>query len=226
MQIEDIIISIPGLSDRLLDNKLRVVAVRISSCNDLLHDGYCKDLLSSEEWKLAAKYKKMHRKQSWLAGQLAGKLAYKHLLGVCNLHSIEIMRNDKGAPYFKENQNKFISISHSDDIAIAVVSDYPIGIDIEQILERPDSFIKTWFTEKEQENLKQIPNKFKQIYSNKLWTLKEAYSKLLGIGGNLAFNSFCSIEQPAKLGIEKMSLEFQNYIFTLVWNKQISMNNG
>ncbi len=125
------------------------------------------------------------RKTEYLAGIIAAKIMYASIELLDEYTDIEIKKTPKGQPYFynritKEKSNWKLSISHSHDFAIAAVSEQPIGVDIEKIEERKESFYREAFTPKEQQN---ITNDMKK--GTTYWTAKEAVSKALGEGLNV-----------------------------------------
>lgn len=79
----------------------------------------------------------------------------------------EILTDEKGKPYFKNN-DLYFSISHTSDIVMVCFDKHPCGIDIEQMKERDfeklGQYYKTEFNTRE------------DFY--KFWTLKEAAYKL------------------------------------------------
>lgn len=104
--------------------------------------------------------------------------------------------DDKGKPFthgFEELKGLEISLSHKGNEAVALVSDKPVGVDIESIEERTPDFMELSFTEKEMNLLK---GKELSEWTTRLWAAKEAYSKMLGTGlqGN-----------PKKYEVDKIS---------------------
>ena len=94
--------------------------------------------------------------------------------------SREILRAEKGKPYFKELPLQF-SVSHTEDLWVCLISDgtEPVGVDIQQIKEtRQDRVSERYFTDDEKVYLKENSrNTFFEI-----WTRKEAYAKYTGRG--------------------------------------------
>lgn len=78
-----------------------------------------------------------------------------------------------------EINNLFVSLSHKDFASVAIVSDKPVGIDLENIEEKSGDFISVAFTEKEIELLKSLNSSEAVI---RFWVAKEAYAKMKGEG--------------------------------------------
>lgn len=92
----------------------------------------------------------------------------------------EILRTEKGKPYFKEIPVSF-SVSHTGDTWVCLMTDGndPVGVDIQTI--KTYSYEKIagkYYTEAEQEYCKD--NGADGFF--KIWTRKEAYAKYTGLG--------------------------------------------
>lgn len=105
------------------------------------------------------------------------------ILSMANTHynknNLTIERAENKKPYFK-NENIYFNGTHTSDLFASVMSeDYDIGIDAEKIKKR-DFFdiAKEYFYESE---IKYLENTHKlEIDFFTIWTIKEAYIKMLG----------------------------------------------
>jgi 4'-phosphopantetheinyl transferase len=96
-------------------------------------------------------------------------------------YPVAVSENEK--PYFPEMPNLFFNLSHAGDYAVCIVSDKPCGIDIEGSRKIKTSVAKRFFTENEYGWINKACDTAKQEERFfKLWTLKEAYSKMTGLG--------------------------------------------
>lgn len=94
-------------------------------------------------------------------------------------HVDDIIFNKNGKPLFKNN-NQFFNISHSGEYVVCVISDYPVGVDIQLIGDIPK--LDILFNDEE-----------KKLSNNELvclWTKKEAIIKAEG----LALKNFKKID--------------------------------
>lgn len=99
-----------------------------------------------------------------------------------------------------------VNLSHSGEYAACVVSDMPVGIDIQYMREAADLRIaERFFTESECEHIKKSENHYEVFY--RLWTKKESLVKAVGCGLAIPLNSFCVIE-------DKIEYEGKKYKFT------------
>lgn len=101
----------------------------------------------------------------------------KSALGVSQ-DALRIMPS--GKPYL-ENGPEF-SLSDCDGIYVCAVSDAPVGIDMEKIKPRNTDMVSTRFHEDERSRLQALTAQERTVEFYRMWTLKEAYSKLIGTG--------------------------------------------
>lgn len=107
-----------------------------------------------------------------------------------------------------------ISIAHKGVNGVGVVSDKPVGIDIETIEDRTEEFMNISFTPKEKELIK---GKDLAEWSTRFWVAKEAYGKMLGLGlqGDPKRYEIKSIIDDNHLLIEDCTVEtikYKNFI--------------
>jgi 4'-phosphopantetheinyl transferase len=96
-------------------------------------------------------------------------------------YSVAVSENEK--PYFSEMPELFFNLSHSGNYAACIVSDKPCGIDIEGNRKIKTSVAKRFFTPKEYRWIYEASDASIQTERFlRLWTLKEAYSKMTGSG--------------------------------------------
>lgn len=122
---------------------------------------------------------------------------------------VSIISKDKnGKPIFLKN-DLYFNISHSNTYVTCSLATVNIGIDIEE-----DRLIK-YDTEVK---IKHIDDKF--IDTIKVWNIKEAYSKYLGIGLKLDFSkvSINEIKKNVNLISNKYSIENKNIYFSLCYD--------
>ncbi len=124
-----------------------------------------------------------------------------------NIKNYKIYYNKYGKPYL--NLDKYFNISNTDNITVCVFSDKEIGVDIEK-LKYNELVMKRMFNKKEIDLVNKSLNK-KEIFTI-IWTIKESYSKLLGLGLNYKFKNIDSFNLKNKISIKK----YQNYIVTII----------
>ena len=101
----------------------------------------------------------------------------------CDNDSIEFGVGEKGKPYIINSEFGIeFNISHAGDYVACAVSDAPVGIDVEHIRNKDISFANRIMTSEERENLIKLEESARTEAFYKLWTIKESYTKLLGLG--------------------------------------------
>lgn len=114
------------------------------------------------------------KKQSIVARIILKNLLFE-AYGINDGYNIGFLTN--GKPYYLNSPNVHISLSHSGDYAAAVVSDKPIGIDIQVLKSVNKNLVKKVCTCDELDFV--MSSCSKEFF--RLWTVKEAYSKCTGI---------------------------------------------
>lgn len=145
---------------------------------------------------------------------LAGRFLLKNMIKeIYGREDFSLVFNENGKPLL---DFCFFSISHSEDVAVCAVSDFPVGADIQYM----GGFVKRkeymLFTDAESGYVNQHDSE-NRFYT--LWTMKEAYIK--AIGGKIADaakTEFVTSDFIFKKTYEnyKFKTEKQeNYVFTV-----------
>ena len=97
-----------------------------------------------------------------------------------NKNNLIIEREENKKPYFKNENSLYFNGTHTSELFAAVMSDeYNVGIDAEKIRERDYfSIAKEYFYKSEIEYLKNTHKLEIDFFT--IWTIKEAYIKMLG----------------------------------------------
>jgi len=103
--------------------------------------------------------------------------------------TITISRPEGKKPFLPNYPDIHFSISHSGEWVVCAVSDTEIGIDIEKIGEKEvkSSLKSRVLTKNELGYLETLSNKQKTTIFYQYWTIKEAYSKCIGLGLGIDF---------------------------------------
>ncbi len=111
---------------------------------------------------------------------------------------LELTHDAQGRPFLNTQSEAVmphISISHSGDIAVALASSVPVGIDLEQADRDLSSILLEFTTDEERAALETLDSEFSEgAWSVRLWCAKEAASKVLGTGLQGAPKEFQMIE--------------------------------
>ncbi|MCD8925289.1 4'-phosphopantetheinyl transferase family protein [Staphylococcus epidermidis] len=136
-------------------------------------------------------------------------------------HEIKFGYSYYGKPLVKKPQNKYISVSHSDNLILCAISENNIGIDIEKMDFSNMIINKRIFHPREYNyinNNSDIYIKLKNFYE--IWTLKESYLKFLGVGIYMNLNSFSVLNNSNFKSTN--TILFNDYSFSLTTNSKIN----
>jgi 4'-phosphopantetheinyl transferase len=132
------------------------------------------------------------RRNEWLHGRRAVKLllfnCFPQLAG-SDPTKVSVLNAPSGAPFFADENGKALpialSLSHRAGWAACAITGQPdlsIGIDLECIEPRADSFVDTFFTEEEIAVARSLDGKQRDLWVTLVWSMKEAVLKALGQG--------------------------------------------
>lgn len=140
--------------------------------------------LTFDQIQKARKYKQEEDfKRSVLSSYLLNNVLSYH-----NIVNPTIIYNSFGKPSL-ENNELYFNISHSGDYVVCATSSFEVGIDIERIRKMNELVISKCFSVDEQKYINSDED-FTMV-----WTLKESYLKMLGLGINSKLNSFSVIKE-------------------------------
>lgn len=107
---------------------------------------------------------------------------------------LELFVRDGGRPDWKLD-GWYFSLSHSGTVAACVLSDRPVGVDVQKLSPFSEPLVRRFFCPQELSELQQAQDS--SYAFTKLWSLKESYVKALGTGLSTPLNSFrISLEPP------------------------------
>ena len=151
--------------------------------------------ISPERRERISRMKFPRKKTISLVTELLVRSEISKALGI-NRGAIEFSYNEYGKPFLKGG-GYFFSVSHSGEyIAFAGETASPIGVDI-QLKGRADYRVaERFFTEDEYSAICSSSAPEREFY--KIWSLKEAYVKMLGMGMATPFSSFSVLSDEIK----------------------------
>lgn len=144
------------------------------------------ELLGPTEFAYFSTLRFGRRRQGYLLGRYAAKLALRDLLQESDFRIIEIARGvfDQPIVLFAQKQGWGVTISHTDSLAVALAfpTGHPMGIDAERIDSTRFETIVSQLSEREIEWVETANAESKPELATALWTSKEALSKILCTG--------------------------------------------
>ena len=149
-----------------------------SPLDETTFDCLLKDVRPEKKNRILKQKSKQNADNMLIGEALAKVLVKKHFDIDISRHIIAC--NKHGKPYLKDFPHVHFNISHSGEYVVCVVSDKPVGVDIQKIVRYNPDVAKKICDKKE---LMQIDaSSDKESEFTKLWTQKEAVLKMLGTG--------------------------------------------
>jgi 4'-phosphopantetheinyl transferase EntD len=190
--------------------------------------------LHGSEWQaFTAKGTVPARQRDWLLGRIAAKDAARAWCAQPGLHpaAFAVVNDAAGQPrlaYWPVDwPMPFISIAHAGGQAVALASDTPAGIDIEQVRAHDPHCVASFTTPAERLLLGAIPAAARDGWVTRLWCAKEALGKRLGTGvtgGPQQFEAYslvadCSLQmRHAASGVDTLVHTVQDGEFIIAFD--------
>ena len=121
---------------------------------------------------------------------LAAGLLLEHILGEKGYSGDMVAAEENGKLYLPEVNDFFFSLSHSGEYAACVVSDVPVGVDIQKKRITKANIARRFFRMKEAERIEKEPQEKQDDLFFRYWTRKESYLKLTGQGFKGGLDTF------------------------------------
>lgn len=130
----------------------------------------------------------------------------------CKFSDNDIVLSQNGKPYIKNCEVKF-NLSHSGTKVMCAVSGNDIGCDVEKVKDIDDKIAKRFFHNEEYDYILSQKSEEKQKDAFfRLWTLKESFLKITGLGMKLPLSDFCIIINDTEINI-RQNLDNNDYRF-------------
>lgn len=97
-------------------------------------------------------------------------------------------------PYIAEYKDICFNLTHSGTYAGCIIGSCDLGLDIEKQKEYREAVANRFFSAEENSFIQSQPDKVRSFY--RLWTLKESFMKVTGLGMQLPLNDFCINIKP------------------------------
>lgn len=132
----------------------------------------------------------------------------------------------QGKPFFRYYPEIHFSISHSGDYALCSIGDDEIGSDIERVRSGRERVAERFFAEEELVWIKEASDmKESEARVFRIWTMKESFLKVTGLGMSLPLKDFAVImEGNGNIGlrqnINNKTYRLKEYALPLIGNGQ------
>lgn len=140
--------------------------------------------------------------------EIARDFVINHISLIMGIPSAEIqyLRDPMGKPYIPQSPLHF-NVSHCGSAIAVAFCEEEIGVDIEFVREYSEAVVKRYFTDDEKSYIENATeNEEKCIRFFEIWTAKEAFLKLYGVGisGGLDFSTAAERETMQHLRSQKI----------------------
>lgn len=154
-------------------------------------DGLARDLLSGDERDRLGRYRTRETAERYVVTRSLVRMVLSEHLSIAP-RDIRVSRTDSGKPVIAEGAH--FNVTHSGDLVLLALSrERAVGIDVERRREVPrvDALIERWLTPLEREELLALMAGGDALSDAflRVWSLKEARLKALGVGISGAGNA-------------------------------------
>lgn len=105
---------------------------------------------------------------------------------------VRVGTGENGKPFLLDYPEIHFNLSHSGNMVLAVFSDTEVGCDIEYMNAVNLKLARRFFCQSEYDSIiNQNDGEEQKVLFYRLWTLKESFMKVTGLGMNLPLNEFC-----------------------------------
>ncbi|MDE6665820.1 MAG: 4'-phosphopantetheinyl transferase superfamily protein [Ruminococcus sp.] len=123
-----------------------------------------------------------------------------------------VSRGEHGKPFLTEYPDIKYNMSHADGIAVCLMTDRECGVDCEGIRPYRPNVVKRAFSENEKKLIENAPENERDLLFFRLWTLKEAYVKAIGIGISYPLNTVEFSFEGNRIITSVSGYKFRQYI--------------
>lgn len=123
-----------------------------------------------------------------------------------------IVRGEHGKPSLAEYPEIKYNMSHANGIAVCMLSDKECGVDCEGVRPYRPNVVKRSFSESEKILIENAGENERDLLFFRLWTLKEAYVKAIGIGISYPMNTVEFSFMDNKIISSVKDYRFRQYI--------------
>ncbi|MBN2738190.1 MAG: 4'-phosphopantetheinyl transferase superfamily protein [Spirochaetales bacterium] len=124
--------------------------------------------------------------------------------------------NECGKPYLESREDFHFNVTHCGEWVFLIVSPFSCGIDCEKLKPINLKMGRRYFTPEEADYIESLPKDQQSLAFFRIWTLKESYLKMLGIGLTRGMKFF-SIIPDQSIGFDGKALEQEPFIYTIQW---------
>lgn len=205
--------------------KMRVYRININNYEDPLQNDRLLELVDTKRREKVIRYRMPDdRKRSLGAGVII-----KKILNENGLSESSLKYSDNGKPFA---EGLFFNVSHAGDYVVGVSAAHEVGCDIEKIDRAPFEIARHYFRLPEIRYINAGPDRDRAFFT--IWTLKESYMKMTGMGMSLGLDAFeiihtdrgFTLGENAEKECYFQTMEFDGYIFSVCGEKAFTLEQA
>lgn len=173
-----------------------VYVIRNGKPVDMVTFQYLMQFVPEEKKERILRQRVRQNADNMLVGAVLAKYMLLKFFGI-PFSAQHISYGSYGKPYLRDYPNAQFNISHSGQFVACAVCDRPIGVDIQEIVPYRRNVAKRVFSPEELFQIESSSDRPAEF--TRLWTQKEAYLKMLGIGLS---DSVDKIELPRRANVQ------------------------
>lgn len=147
-----------------------------------------------DRYRFAADYKRS------LLGDAMARKMIQNVTGIAG-GDLDIRTDANGKPYVNNADHIHFNLSHSGEYVACILSDRPCGIDVELMKEGNSKIARRFFPESEYRYILDGAEEMRKERFYEIWTAREAYSKLEGVGIVAGFDSFEIVKRRGEYAV-------------------------
>lgn len=180
------------MSLKLNNNNIDIWVLNIEDCILTNYHNYL-SILSVDEQEKYHNFKIAYQGDRFLINRVNLRLILAKYLSI-NPQEVVFNYTNKGKPSLNFNIHPhkiYFNLSHKNNYTVYGIAQHNLGIDLEKIdyKVKIESITQRFFCPQEYQYLKQLKEQDKYEYFFRLWTIKEAYLKSIGLGLSGGLNS-------------------------------------
>lgn len=173
--------------------------------------------LSMDEKIRADRFFSIHHKVDYIIARSMLRLLLGKYLNTCP-EMLHFEYNDHGKPHLTTElytHNLHFNLAHSNNLVLYIFAkNIKVGIDVEKIKSLHDfmGIAESNFAPNDIMELQALPTNKRLMHFYKIWTRKEAFTKMLGVGLTYPLDSFeiCSAGKYANVYVSGTEKQFEN----------------
>ena len=163
----------------------------LSKYTDFTDDDYIRfrEWIAKEKRECIDRYRFAGDYKRSLLGDAMARKMMQNVTGIA-AGDLDIRIDANGKPYVSNADHIHFNLSHSGEYVACILSDRPCGIDVELMKDGNIGIARRFFRESEYRYILDGAEEMRKERFYEIWTAREAYSKLDGMGIVVGFDSF------------------------------------